>query len=260
MTFPNIFYASALSKMQQFAPSNAWHETAEWLKSNTPEPYNETYLKQFTRPYQRLDSGYGIVSHWDYGYWITQMAHRSPIINPGITESRISVANYMLGIKDIYSVRDSKYVILTSETAMASGKYWSWVEYAGLDWHDYFDFYYIPSGELKILYYPEYYKSLIVRLYNFEGKRVVGQEPTVVTYRQSGKYKKVLDAQQFSTYEEAIEYVNKNKDCRIVSIDPFLSPVSMPEASDYNLVFSTENRVRVDNMLVSEVKIFERVR
>lgn len=258
--FPNIANAHTLASVKQFAPSNAWHEATEWLKTNTPEPYNNTYLNLFQRPYKRLDSGYGIVSHWDYGYWITQMAHRSPIINPGITESRINVANYMLGIKDIYSVKDSKYVILTSETAMASGKFWSWAEYAGLDWHDYFDFYYIPSGELKILYYPEYYKTPIVRLYNFDGERVIGQEPTVITYRKSGNNKTVLSAEQFSTYFEAVEYVKNNKDCKIVSIDPFLSPVSMPEVSDYKLVFSTENRIRVDNMLMPEVKIFERIR
>ena len=45
---------------------------------------------EFARSYKELDvyypypdTAYGVLSWWDYGYWITRMAHRLPAANPG---------------------------------------------------------------------------------------------------------------------------------------------------------------------------------
>jgi asparagine N-glycosylation enzyme membrane subunit Stt3 len=61
-----------------------WYNTCQWLKSNTPEPF------EVDDSYNKLDPGkpiYGVFSWWDYGHYIIQIAHRVPVCSPTQQES-----------------------------------------------------------------------------------------------------------------------------------------------------------------------------
>jgi len=82
----------------RFAPSDAWMSSLSWLKENTPDPFGDpdSYY-EFHRPlppeesYNYPESAYGVMAWWDYGYWITRIAHRLPSANPG--QDRVPVTN-----------------------------------------------------------------------------------------------------------------------------------------------------------------------
>ena len=59
--------------------------TLTWLRENSPEPYwdyqGDYYsLKIYDQPH------YGVLSWWDYGHWITQIAQRPPLSNPAFQD------------------------------------------------------------------------------------------------------------------------------------------------------------------------------
>ncbi|GAG56502.1 unnamed protein product, partial [marine sediment metagenome] len=83
--FPNIAPAIATAKQARFAPSDAWCSSLSWLKENTPDPFdNPDFYYELHQspssgePYNYPESAYGVMAWWDYGYWITRIAHRLP--------------------------------------------------------------------------------------------------------------------------------------------------------------------------------------
>ena len=99
-----------------------------------------------------------------------------------------------------------------------------------------------------MLFYPEYYETLVSRLYNFDGKAVVPDRTVVITYKGDT----VLEAKQFTDYQKAVEYVDNTPGTRIVSADPASSPVPLGKM-DYELVYGSKELVNG----MPEVKIFE---
>ena len=63
-------------------PPDDWYEALSWMRENTPDTgvdYYALYPEDYTYP----KSAYSVMSWWDYGYWITYIAHRIPVANPG---------------------------------------------------------------------------------------------------------------------------------------------------------------------------------
>lgn len=92
-----------------------WYNSLIWLKDNTPEldiDYYGIYENDFTYP----DSTYSIMSWWDYGHWITTIAHRIPIANP-FQQGAHTAAEYLIETNEtkaneILDDLDTKYVII----------------------------------------------------------------------------------------------------------------------------------------------------
>ena len=63
-----------------------WHDALTWMRNNTPDPGVDYYGLYEAPPkgedYNYPESAYGVMSWWDYGHWITTIAHRIPIANP----------------------------------------------------------------------------------------------------------------------------------------------------------------------------------
>jgi len=85
-----VFYpplnASLASARGGGGPSYDWYESLSWMKENTPEP-GVDYYDLYEEPLQGEDynypaSAYSVISWWDYGHWITRIAHRIPVANP----------------------------------------------------------------------------------------------------------------------------------------------------------------------------------
>jgi dolichyl-diphosphooligosaccharide--protein glycosyltransferase len=119
--------------------------------------------------------------------------------------------------------------------------------------------------EPVLLFYPEYYRSLVVRLYNFDGKNVISPGPAVISYEEKATpdgqyYRQITSVQSFDTYAEAQNYVTSQKsgNYRIVSGNPYASPVPLPAVEHYKLIYSSKNSVTETGIgTVPEVKIFE---
>jgi len=115
------------------------------------------------------------------------------------------------------------------------------------------------------LYYPSYYRSLGVKLYNFEGKKAVPPNCRVISYAERSypggiTYKAVIGMQTFPTYEEAESYISKQASgkYKIASSNPFVSPVPLEALENYRMVYSSKaGKMQPDIGMVPTVKIFE---
>jgi oligosaccharyl transferase (archaeosortase A-associated) len=262
-----------------FSPSDAWCESLSWMRDNTPDPFdNPDFYYEFYQPppagerYDYPQTAYGVTAWWDYGYWITRIGRRIPTSNPG-TGHRGEAYFFIAQDEDsankvLENKWGSKYVIVDYALVMPTRKFHAVATLSGSKKENFFDIYYQPQqGVLKpvMLFYPEYYRSLLCRLYNFDGKQVVPHNSVVISYEQKvnkegQSYKQITAAKSFSDYGEAKAYVDAQKsgNYRIVGSDPFASPVPLEALEHYKLVYSSEGTaVQPNGKLVSEVKIFE---
>ncbi len=269
-----------ISEEAAYAPSDAWVSSLLWMKDNTPEPFGDpqAYYRHYEAPaaggtFEYPPTAYGVTSWWDYGYWITQIAHRLPSANPSQqAEPIINVANLFLSednatAQELMAKLGSSYVIV--DTTVTGGKFWAVATWAQQPLEKYYDVYYYKDSQGQYqaaqLYYPAYYDTLVVRLYNFNGKAVTEVKPTVVTYTDNvddngTKFKLVSNAQQFNSYQEALDYVNSQTSSKnvIIGVNPYVSPVTLEAVPDFQLVHVSEQGTSFASVgLVPEVKIFE---
>ena len=277
---PNIGRAIDTAKQATFAPSDAWYESLTWLQTNTPEPFdNSDFYNDVSIPpgtsYHNPEAAYGVTAWWDYGYWITRIGHRIPTSNPG-------TAN--LGEASIFTAQDetaatkgldqfgSKYVIIDHDVARVfGGKFSAVATLSGTEPNNFFDVYYqVNKNRLDpvLLYYPEYYRSLAIRLYNFDGRPVNPRSSMVISYQDKvfsdgQPYKQITENKSFNSYPEAQQYIRsqKSSNYRIVSKDPYLSPIPLQAVEHFNLVYSSKGSVMEAGLgMVPEIKIFEYIK
>ncbi|MCK4362215.1 MAG: hypothetical protein KAW13_02930 [Dehalococcoidia bacterium] len=278
---PNIVVAVDVAS-DTFGPNEAWHSSLVWMRDtdNTPDPFGDPdfYYELYDRPpagerYDYPESAYGVMNFWDYGHWITRIAHRIPSANPfqagAVETARFFTVQDESSANEVLDELDSKYVIIDYE--MATGKFPAIPIWAGESQWLFFETYRqrTAEGELEriMLYYPEYYRSMCSRLYNFEGEAVVPHNSTlVISYEEKstfliGKYKEITSTESFATYEEALEYLESQTapNYRIVGEDPFISPVPLEELEHYQLVHQSDPEILTRKKVepISYVKIFE---
>lgn len=73
-------------------------------------------------------------------------------------------------------------------------------------------------------------------------------------------YREIIGAKSFTSYESAEIYITSQKsgNYRIVSSDPYASPVTLPALEHYKLIHSSGKSVMEPGIgLVSQVKIFQ---
>jgi len=253
--FPNISHVERLGSQPNYIMNEGWYSSCQWLKDNSPEPFDDPDFYYELYPprgeFKYPETAYGVMSWWDYGYFIMQIGHRIPNANPG--QAGATRAGQFFTAQNESSANESadrfgsKYVMI--DYAMTTGKFYAMVEWADGSVADFYEYYYLPQqddGQLVALYYPAYYKSTVARLYNFDGKAVVPTESIVISYEgevTSGekKYKIITGVESFSTYEEAQAYVasQTSANYRIVGANPFDSPVPLEELNSYERIHSS---------------------
>jgi dolichyl-diphosphooligosaccharide--protein glycosyltransferase len=286
--YPNIGRAIDVAERPP-NPNNAWRDALVWMRDNTPDPFQnpDFYYGLYERPagnedYNYPPSAYGVMSWWDYGHYITYIAHRIPNSNPhqaGATAAALfftaqdeSSANGML------DKLGSKYIIIDYPMAMYArqqdgrifGKFFAMIDWAGENRKDFFETYYqkTKTGGIEpiMLYYPEYYQSMCTRLYIFGGEEIIPQNSTLVisyvekTAKNGVRYKEISYSHQFATYDEAKSYLDSQtgSNYRIVGNDPFASPVPLEKLNNYKLIYESPSKVEpVQGTTTSYVKIFE---
>jgi len=293
--FPNITPAKNVASQVQFAPPNAWVRSLDWMKENTPEPFGDSnfYYGLYEPPlsgerYDYPDSAYAVMAWVDYGYWITRIAQRPVNLTPG--PGGFYVAKYFLSQgenssqevewktrweqetipeSEIIDKLGAKYIMLDIQTI--TSKFWALTSWAEQERTKFFDTYFVPQEKDKLvpatLFHPEYYRSLAVRLYNFDGKAVTPEETVVISYeekpfQEGGTVKVINNIEFFPSYEEAKSYISEQKSgqFQIVGQTPFISAVPLEELEHFKLVYrSRESSSQPGVGNVPEVKIFEYV-
>jgi dolichyl-diphosphooligosaccharide--protein glycosyltransferase len=247
------------------------------LKANTPEPFGnpDAYYELYESPpagenYKYPESAYGVMAWWDYGHLITRISHRIPISNPfqqgAAPAAQFFTAQDEATANKIMDDLGARYVIVDHETTGAM-KFSTIVTWADKNLRDFYDIYHEPLGNRLWpvrVFYPEYYRSLSTRLYNFDGKAVIPESTTVISYQEKVSddgtpYREIVNWESFPSYEEAAAYISKQKsgNYRIASRDEFASPLPLEALKNYRLIYSSDDGETQSVGLVPSVKIFE---
>jgi dolichyl-diphosphooligosaccharide--protein glycosyltransferase len=151
LIYPTYSVADLQSKYAGGGIPKQWYDALVWMRDNTPG--NASYDKYFyeiyrppsmrdlleRKPYSYPFKTYGVISWWDYGHWITTIAHRLPIANPfqqGIGNKYDNVpgaAPFFTAFNESYAneIADKlnvKYVV--SDVEMATGKFYAMATWA----------------------------------------------------------------------------------------------------------------------------------
>jgi hypothetical protein len=164
-----------------YAPAAAWVNSLTWLEENSPEPFGDAdaYYDNYDLPaagqsFEYPGTAYGVLSWWDYGYWITRIGHRIPVANPSQeSETLTGVGTYFTAgdedeANEIIDSFGAEYVIVDNDMAYTdpydfSGKFYAMATWAGDNRTDYFDLYYFRDGDYyrgELRYHLDYYKSM----------------------------------------------------------------------------------------------------
>lgn len=280
--FPNIGRAADQASQAVFAPSDAWYESLSWLRNNTQEPFGnpDYYYELYKEPpsgksYTSPETAYGVTAWWDYGYWITRIGHRIPTSNPGtghMGEATIFVAQNEKSANDILDRWGSKYIIVDNAMSnIIGGKFTAIATLSGNSPDKFYGIYYQLNGntlEPVLLFYPEYYSSLLVHLYNFDGSKVTPISTIVISYQEKissdgQPYREITGRQSFGSYDNAQAFIasQKSGNYKIVGSHPRVSPVPLPALEHYSLIYTSKSSVLDPGAgMVPEVKIFEYIK
>jgi len=263
--FPNIGIAEVLATQPSLVYTNmveGWYSSLLWLRDNSPEPFGDPDFYYELYPpradFEYPETAYGVMSWWDYGYFIMQISHRIPNANPGGGYRRL-VGRFFI-VQDESSANqladrlDSKYVVI--DYAMLTTKFYAMVEYAGGNVSKFYEVYYQPMQDGRLmpvpLSYPAYYNSTVVRLYYFDGEEQPGNNTLVVSYQEKVSsegihYKSISSAKLFSSYTDAETYISSQEltDYNIMGVFP-----------SGNVVVKYEGRVSEEGIHYEEITDF----
>jgi dolichyl-diphosphooligosaccharide--protein glycosyltransferase len=247
--------------------SDSWNEALSWMKFNTKEPISEGYDKLYNNDYRYPDTVYGVLSWWDYGYWIIRESQRVTYSDPGGGNRRY--AGWSLTSDNITEIEESmralkvKYIIIDSE--MVTGKFYSMVRHASAQEEDYFSQASIGKNKMgeyqnSLFLKSSYYESLAVRLYNFDAREIKSRGCPVFNYVDYNGFMEIREARDFPDMKTAEQYVADQVDGKymIAGTSPYNSIVSLPSLDHFRLVFSSRESIDIGNgQTTSNVKIFE---
>ncbi|RZN37745.1 MAG: oligosaccharyl transferase, archaeosortase A system-associated [Methanosarcinales archaeon] len=161
-------------------PNSAWYNSLEWMQDSTPDT-GLSYYGPYERPpsgepYPYPDTAYGVMSWWDYGFWIENIARRIPNANPfqggiGGREAQAPGASTFFtassedDANEIADVLGVKYVV--SDVEMATGKFYAITAWDG-DTGGYSEW--LPIGDrTEMVPTMRYFNSMEGRLHIFDG-------------------------------------------------------------------------------------------
>jgi dolichyl-diphosphooligosaccharide--protein glycosyltransferase len=190
-----------------------WIDTVNWLGTNTPSPGVDYYQQYDASTFSYPPEAYGILAEWDAGHWITFFSHRIPITNPFQDHLGGSTGAYAFFLSQNETQADTilqglggRYVITDSSLAVnnfASLVLW---ENNLVDVTPYFTQFMVqggnsPSGLSPAYVYNEaYFRTMVVRLQNFDGSLQVPGTVNYIQYRiqqlPSGGSARVLTGEQ----------------------------------------------------------------
>jgi dolichyl-phosphooligosaccharide-protein glycotransferase len=238
-----------------------WYGAMVWMKDNTPEPFpdtnyfNELYQKPANGVYSYPATAYGVMSWWDFGHYITTIAHRIPNSNPNQSGAASAAAYFTAQdattADKMLDQLGSKYVMIDLDmvtpldNSFKTRMFADVAAWANTNLSRYCEVYFSQVGQQLqpvTLYYPEYYYTMGARLFNFGGAQVTPTSTTVISFKIDSGYRVIQTSQAFPTYAAAKAFVDgqSSPNWRIVSNSPFVSPVPLDKLDHYQPVYQSQ--------------------
>jgi hypothetical protein len=143
----------------------------------------------------------------------------------------------------------SRYLITDYQITSTRYKFHAPVTLSGHELGDFYDFFLVGreenKPEIRQLWFPNYYRSLSVRLHNFAGEAVTPEETIVVEWEWTrigeNVLKEIIDLESFPTYEEASAFIagQESGNYQVASPNPFASPVPLEKLENFDLVHNS---------------------
>jgi dolichyl-diphosphooligosaccharide--protein glycosyltransferase len=255
---PSVLLAYQQARIDRGLPAG-YRASLDWLRHNTPEPFAAPdYYHMPYRPGATLQPAYTVMAWWDYGYEIIRRGRRVPVASP--TQAGAGIASRFFTATDeaeavrILDQTRSRYVTAHRGVPMLprgplfTGTFPNLVTWAGKEANKFSETFQAKDGQGQlrpiVLFLPDYYRTLIVRLYVFGGERTVPRDSTYVfTYAEGPQAdgtiaKEILEAQRFKTYEDAVVYLDRvgHTNRVIGGLDPELTPVPLEPLTRLRLI------------------------
>lgn len=270
-----ITWVVAKEQLKIISMNDDWADGLTWLEQHTPEPgidYLNIYPKDgFTYP----ASAYGVLSWWDYGHWITYLGKRISITTP-FQNNVQPVAKFLVApseseAQNLAKETGARYIIIDYE--MISSKFASiplWAE--GTAARDRYQKYYFQQSaqipqqyEPVLTLKPDFFTSMISRLYLFDGSQISSAGANLVRYADT-----VMGNQEIPVVSGIIQLTPEQAEeataqgtapgTEIVSVQYTRPITTIPALSHYRLVYESPSVTAADeNYQIHNVKIFERV-
>ena len=275
-------YIVASSGVNRMNPD--WKESLEWLGNNTPDTGVNYFTIYDPKTFQYPTTAYGVMSWWDYGHMITNIAKRIPNANPfqqGVSGPNGSAAYFMSTSEDTAnSILDhdgTRYVITDFE--MDTGKFWAMATWfnATAATGPYQTTMFAPtdssaqSYQTTLLNKQAYYLTMVSRLHNFDGSMAEPSSAYYIEYVDPSISHATLPvitsatAMNVSDATLHADQYNQNAQAgyhaTVLSSDLLLPLDTVPALSHYRLVH--ESPTNVLNSAANDlkyVKVFEYVK
>ena len=220
-----------------------------WLRDHTPPPLG-TVDAYPNPPFDRdaLESAYGVLTSWDYGYLLIRVGQRIPTAMPaqlGMTETAgfLTAVSPEAATEHLDATR-AAYVVTSSpmiDLPRRAGGFATMLRWAGRDPSAFFEDFQVEDPERGWrpvrLYRPAYFRTPAVHLHLSGGEAVEAGPTWVVrwapaTSGSGEEYRVVRDRRWFSTPEEAQEFARSVRErggtrLALGSFDPTSSPVDL---------------------------------
>ncbi|MBI1354089.1 MAG: hypothetical protein GC160_07065 [Acidobacteria bacterium] len=269
-------------------------QALEWLSRSTPEPFGDPKKRlalygdgmragEFDYP----DSVYTVLCWWDLGHQVNAIAGRIPTANGfqtgGFHSARFYLATSEAEALPIARELRARYLLLEPGIPVWSfgsltptgSKFlafplWSHGEKR---LEQYLEVYVRRTDDGRdepvVVFYPDYYRSMMARLYLFDGRAV---EPVDSVWALAWKpetgpdgemRRRITSQRRFRTYEEAHRYIEVRPDQPLVlaGLDPARSCVPLGALESFREAYSTNpGPLGGETGRVTAVKVFERLR
>lgn len=250
-------------------PSTDWYEALNWMRQNTPDPFDGAPVWEgLHRGHKPVNAAsYGICVWWDYGYWVESIARRVPFTN-GTQVNVTEVSKFYIetspdealamlrrnGLR--YVITDPSLPVFTGATARVANMLGILGEPESR--------YYVAltdrsTGRKQVVFLPDYYRMMAVRLYLFDGEAVDRKLRIQLFELHPGDESSYDWTFEFQSEEAAREYMaaNSSRKFLVGSLDPSASCVPLDPVPWAKLAYSSDPLPISRERLVRAVKIFE---
>lgn len=257
-----------------------------WMVKRTPEPlaapekHFELYPRHLRRgEYAYPESVYSVLCWWDLGHPVNAVARRIPSSNGFQTGGHDSARFYVSTTEaEAISVADrlrARYVLLEPTLPVwshrsitpTSGKFHAfplWTE-GEKERQDYLEVVLREgSDEPAVFYHPDYYRSMMARMYLFDGEAVEPSDSTWVVEwgADSGEDpRRIVSERHFGSYDEAAEFLagRPGEPLALGGFDPVRSCVPLEALSRFRIALNTKpGPLTGETGRATAVKVFER--
>ncbi len=237
--YPNVPLALLAAAAPVSGPTDGWLQALDWMRTHTPEPFGSSnaYFARYASKGDAPVAKYGVMVLSDYGWWVARIARRPPSTNPTQARVREAAMFYTATTESealkILRERNARYVIADRSmpmTVAGAGQLMSSLLEPLARWaeKDPSRFYELAwdHGRPLFVYYPNYYRTMAVRLFGYDGKAYT---PSGTSWAIAIDAKKqVVDSRRFQTYEAAAAFVALDpKRWRLAGLDPIASCVPL---------------------------------